>query len=121
MTSVAEPNATPATAPNAAHPAPGGAPGQPTIAVRNLWKVFGPAEAHGRTWNLSPTGDLTEAAANLFAYLRAADRSGASAIAVAPIPAEGLGEAISRSTSNRARFSSSWACPAAASQPWCAA
>jgi L-threonylcarbamoyladenylate synthase len=47
-----------------------------------------------RTWNLSPTGDLAEAAANLFAHLRAADRSGASAIAVAAIPHEGLGEAI---------------------------
>ena len=56
--------------------------------------AFGPAEARGRTWNLSPTGDLAEAAANLFAHLRAADRTGASTIAVAPIPAEGLGEAI---------------------------
>lgn len=44
--------------------------------------------------NLSPEGDLTEAAANLFAYLRAADRSDARGIAVAPIPSEGLGEAI---------------------------
>jgi L-threonylcarbamoyladenylate synthase len=44
--------------------------------------------------NLSPEGDLAEAAANLFAYLRAADRSTASGIAVAPIPDEGLGEAI---------------------------
>jgi L-threonylcarbamoyladenylate synthase len=44
--------------------------------------------------NLSPDGDLAEAAANLFAYLRAADRSTALGIAVAPIPDEGLGEAI---------------------------
>jgi glycine betaine/proline transport system ATP-binding protein len=44
VTSVAEPTATPATASNSAGPAPGGA-GQPTIAVRNLWKVFGPAES----------------------------------------------------------------------------
>ena len=56
--------------------------------------AFGPAEARDRTWSLSPTRDLAEAAANLFAHLRAADRSGASAIAVAPIPEEGLGEAI---------------------------
>jgi len=56
--------------------------------------AFGPADARDRTWNLSPTRDLVEAAANLFAHLRAADRSGASAIAVAPIPQEGLGEAI---------------------------
>jgi L-threonylcarbamoyladenylate synthase len=44
--------------------------------------------------NLSPSGDLTEAAANLFAALRALDASGASAIAVMPIPEQGLGEAI---------------------------
>ena len=56
--------------------------------------AFGSARARDRTWNLSPTGDLAEAAANLFAHLRAADRSGASAIAVAAIPHEGLGEAI---------------------------
>ncbi len=56
------------------------------------WLAFGPA---GRgPWNLSPAGDLTEAAANLFAYLRAADRTAPTAIAVAPIPATGLGEAI---------------------------
>ncbi|MET0272109.1 MAG: Sua5 family C-terminal domain-containing protein, partial [Phenylobacterium sp.] len=56
--------------------------------------AFGPAEPRDRTWNLSPTGDLAEAAANLFAYLRAADRTAPVGIAVAPIPAEGLGEAI---------------------------
>jgi L-threonylcarbamoyladenylate synthase len=56
------------------------------------WLSFGPG-GRGR-WNLSPTGDLTEAAANLFAYLRAADRTEPLAIAVAPIPEEGLGEAI---------------------------
>jgi len=44
--------------------------------------------------DLSPTGDLAEAASNLFAYLKQADQSGASAIAVTPIPDEGLGEAI---------------------------
>ncbi len=44
--------------------------------------------------NLSPTGDLVEAAANLFSHLRALDASGAGAIAVMPIPNEGLGEAI---------------------------
>jgi L-threonylcarbamoyladenylate synthase len=45
-------------------------------------------------FNLSPTGDLREAAANLFAHLRAADRTHPRAIAVAPIPHHGLGEAI---------------------------
>lgn len=44
--------------------------------------------------NLSPNSDLTEAAANLFAHLRTLDASGAKTIAAAPIPNEGLGEAI---------------------------
>jgi L-threonylcarbamoyladenylate synthase len=44
--------------------------------------------------NLSPKGDMKEAAANLFAMLRALDASGADAIAVMPIPEHGLGEAI---------------------------
>ena len=58
-----------------------------------VWIGFG---RHGGSgFNLSPDGDLAEAAANLFAYLRAADRAqGAAGIAVAPIPDEGLGEAI---------------------------
>jgi L-threonylcarbamoyladenylate synthase len=43
---------------------------------------------------LSLSGDLREAAANLFAMLRAADRQSPTAIAIAPIPADGLGEAI---------------------------
>lgn len=51
---------------------------------------FGPGEA---TLNLSPGGDLTEAAANLFAMLRDLDQR-FDRIAVAPIPTEGLGEAI---------------------------
>lgn len=53
--------------------------------------AFGPSDS---PFNLSPTGNLVEAAANLFAMLRAADRTRPSGIAVAPIPAEGLGEAI---------------------------
>lgn len=44
--------------------------------------------------NLSETGDLREAAANLFAMLRELDSFGAAAIAVMPIPEQGLGEAI---------------------------
>ncbi len=44
--------------------------------------------------DLSPAGDLTEAASRLYATLRAADRSGAVSIAVAPIPRTGLGLAI---------------------------
>ncbi|MER8430280.1 L-threonylcarbamoyladenylate synthase [Mesorhizobium caraganae] len=44
--------------------------------------------------NLSASGDLREAASNLFAYLQELDRSGAATIVVEPIPVEGLGEAI---------------------------
>lgn len=45
-------------------------------------------------WSLSPTGDLREAAANLFRLLREADRIHPKGIAVSPIPDTGLGEAI---------------------------
>jgi len=44
--------------------------------------------------DLSPEGDLAEAAANFFSHLRALDASGAEVIAVAPIPQQGLGEAM---------------------------
>jgi len=44
--------------------------------------------------DLSPSGDLDEAAARLFACLRALDDDGAARIAVAPIPERGLGAAI---------------------------
>ena len=56
--------------------------------------AFGPGPAGGLVWNLSPRRDLREAASNLFAYLRAADRTRPRGIAVAPIPDRGLGEAI---------------------------
>ena len=48
----------------------------------------------GAAADLSPSGDPVEAAANLFALLRALDRPGVTAIAVAPIPEAGLGAAI---------------------------
>jgi L-threonylcarbamoyladenylate synthase len=44
--------------------------------------------------NLSPTANLVEAAANLYAMLRKLDQSGVKTIAVSPIPKHGLGEAI---------------------------
>jgi L-threonylcarbamoyladenylate synthase len=58
--------------------------------------AFGAAvPAHsGPMVNLSASGDLVEAAANLFGALRMLDASGAAAIAVMPIPDVGLGEAI---------------------------
>ena len=85
----------------ASHYAPGAAvrvdatmlqPGEALLA-------FGPTRIDGAeqavaVLNLSPAGDLREAATNLFAHLQALDRSGASTIAVEPIPAHGLGEAI---------------------------
>jgi len=48
----------------------------------------------GPTLNLSPRGDLIEAAANLFSHLRALDAAGAQTIAVMSVPQDGLGEAI---------------------------
>jgi len=60
---------------------------------------FGAVEGKGSAaLNLSAKGDVVEATANLFAHLRALDRmadaAGLKVIAVAPIPLEGLGEAI---------------------------
>jgi L-threonylcarbamoyladenylate synthase len=52
------------------------------------------AETARLTLNLSNNGDLVEAAAHLFSYLRQLDASGAATIAVSPIPETGLGEAI---------------------------
>lgn len=56
--------------------------------------AFGPWPQGEGVFNLSPTGSLNEAAANLFSFLRAADRTQPTAIAVAVLPDEGLGEAI---------------------------
>jgi L-threonylcarbamoyladenylate synthase len=58
--------------------------------------AFGPEPppTRGPVLNLSRAGDLGEAAANLFAALRALDAAGAATIAVMPIPEVGLGEAI---------------------------
>lgn len=61
--------------------------------------AFGPALLPGTdravaTLNLSMRGDLDEAAANLFGYLRSLDAKAPRAIAVMPVPDEGLGEAI---------------------------
>lgn len=58
--------------------------------------AFGPSPPAGAamTLNLSPSGDLTEAAAKLFAYLRCLDDAGLRTIAVMPIPDRELGRAI---------------------------
>jgi L-threonylcarbamoyladenylate synthase len=59
--------------------------------------AFGPPPAHNARAmrNLSPSGDLREAAANLFRMLHELDGAGCTAIAVMPIPEHGIGEAIS--------------------------
>ena len=85
----------------ASHYAPGAAvrtgatsvhPGEALLAFGSR-RVAG-AERAVAVLNLSPTGDLREAAANLFSHMQALDRSGAATIAVEPVPEAGLGEAI---------------------------
>jgi L-threonylcarbamoyladenylate synthase len=57
--------------------------------------AFGPVPTtSGLVLNLSPDGNLIEAAANLFSHLRALDTSDAKRIAVMKVPHHGLGEAI---------------------------
>ena len=56
--------------------------------------AFGTAPPGEGVFQLSAARDLREAAANLFRLLREADRTRPTAIAVAPIPPEGLGEAL---------------------------
>ena len=86
------------------------APGQlashyaPRAAVRLNARTLAPGEAgldfggifgdQKNVRDLSEKRDLREAAANLFSFLRALDTLGLPRIAVAPIPHEGLGEAI---------------------------
>ncbi|HZT52524.1 MAG TPA: Sua5 family C-terminal domain-containing protein, partial [Stellaceae bacterium] len=67
-----------------------------TVAGDEALLAFGPDPPAGaaRTLSLSVTGDLVEAAANLFAALRALDRPEFAVIAVMPIPEHGLGLAI---------------------------
>jgi L-threonylcarbamoyladenylate synthase len=65
------------------------APGEALLAFGD-----GAPEGAAQTLWLSRSGDLTEAAANLFAMLRALDRPDFAGIAVMPIPEHGLGRAI---------------------------
>lgn len=67
-------------------------PGEALLAF-GLGAISG-IDAAAAVMNLSARGDLAEAAANLFGFLRALDAKGARSIAVMPIPDEGLGEAI---------------------------
>lgn len=77
---------------------------------------FGPGMA-GADLNLSPRGDLAEAAANLFAMLRALDRPDVAAIAVAPVPGTGLGLAINDRL-RRAASATAPSAPEAAASDW---
>ncbi len=65
-------------------------PGEVLLAFGPMLSGTDPA----RALNLSARGDLMEAAANLFSHLRLLDTRDARAIAVMPIPDDGLGEAI---------------------------
>ena len=56
--------------------------------------LLGFGVCNGATLNLSPSGNLAEAAANLFAMMRELDREGYQTMAVSPIPKQGLGLAI---------------------------
>jgi L-threonylcarbamoyladenylate synthase len=67
-------------------------PGEALLAF-GLGAISG-IDAASTVMNLSARGDLAEAAANLFGFLRALDAKGVRTIAVMPIPDEGLGEAI---------------------------
>lgn len=67
-------------------------PGEAIIRFGGV-RLAGEAEA-SVVMDLSPSGDLHEAAANLFDFLKRADVAGATGIAVAPVPMHGLGEAI---------------------------
>jgi L-threonylcarbamoyladenylate synthase len=85
----------------ASHYAPGAAVrvGATSVLPGEALLAFGKHRAKGSEkavamLNLSPSGNLREAAANLFSFLQRLDSSGAETIAVEPIPDTGLGEAI---------------------------
>jgi len=106
IAAAAAPDASGAAAPPApgmlaSHYAPRAAVRMNAVAVApgEALLAFGPAlpadAGNAKTMlNLSDRGLVVEAAANLFAHLRRLDACGAAAIAVMPIPEQGLGEAI---------------------------
>jgi L-threonylcarbamoyladenylate synthase len=67
----------------------------PNDAILNFGsRKFAQGTAKGPTIDLSPSGDLRQAASRLFAALRELDEQGPAVISVVPIPDKGLGEAI---------------------------
>ena len=86
------------TAPNApgqlaSHYAPGAAVRLNAVTLQTDEVFLGFGGTEGAMMDLSPNGDLLEAAANLFGMLHRLDAMG-KPIAVAPIPETGLGHAI---------------------------
>lgn len=66
-------------------------------AADEAFLTFGPEDRYtggALRMNLSPSGDLLEAAAHLFAWLRKLDQAHLRGIAVAPIPDDGIGVAM---------------------------
>ncbi len=68
--------------------------GEALLAFGNTAEILTTTQHQPITLNLSPSANLAEAALNLFAMLRELDALSPTAIAVMPIPQEGLGEAI---------------------------
>ena len=71
---------------------------------QGAYLAFGPTDYAGPVFQLSTTRDPREAASNLFRMLREADRLKPSMISVAPIPADGIGEAINDRLKRAAGF-----------------
>ena len=72
--------------------------------AEGAYLAFGPTDYDGPVFQLSASRDPREAAANLFRLLREADRLKPSLICVAPIPADGIGEAINDRLKRAAGF-----------------
>ena len=70
----------------------------------SAYLAFGPVTHDGPVVQLSESRDVNEAAANLFSALRAADRLSPPLIEVAPIPHDGIGEAINDRLKRAAGF-----------------
>lgn len=88
--------ADPLTAPGQilSHYAPGASVRLNAVEIAEGERLLGFGKVDGATLNLSVSGDLTEAAANLFHHLHALDADGDAPIAVSPVPEHGLGRAI---------------------------
>ena len=70
----------------------------------SVYLAFGPTTYEGPVVQLSENRDVHEAAANLFSGLRAADKLNPPVIEVAPIPQDGIGEAINDRLKRAAGF-----------------